>query len=751
MLPLDTLSQSCIDALSALGVSMEDITCAVTLDRLADGGAGTGELALSLPLSAFFLFEQGQLTRLDYTPDTLFLLDQYRTESALLMIRAGESRQVAYLSNKPRGKVAAMIDIWQRARDGKQTSPDHPMFKQLASKCATCGKPYRFQKPTCHCDQKQKGQLRRLLSFFRPFRLQLAAVLFCLVLTSLLSLLPPLISGQLLYDQVISPPTYDEAGNMLTGRLHEVQYIFWVIGLLLLVDLLLIGVGILQSRANATMSNRVSQRMKSNVFSAMSRLSVSYFNQQPTGSLISRVNYDAEHIRDFYIDGAPRFIVNMLQFLCMAVLLFLMNWQLSLLLLIPVPLIVVIFRRRLPLLNSAYTRQYRRQSSMTAMLNDSLSGVRVVKAFAKEQEESDSFFRKSTRLYEANLHTNLISLTIFPIVGLLIGLTSSLLWGVGGVEVMGGRMTYGELTAFISYAAMLMAPLNFFSNFTNLLTRTLNSAARIFEVLDAVPDISEREQPVELERLQGRLEFQEVSFGYRPERKVLQDISFRIAPGEHIGLLGHTGSGKSTIANLIARNYDVSDGRILLDGVDVRDLSLATLHRNIAIVSQEVFLFRGTILDNIRYGRPDATKEQVEAAARVAGAHDFIMRLPDCYETFIGNGSRGLSGGERQRISIARALLTDPAILILDEATAAMDTETEQLISAAMETLIENRTAIMIAHRLSTLKNCHRLMAIEEGKLQEIGTHEELMEKKGTYYRLFTTQNDQLLKVMSGE
>jgi ATP-binding cassette subfamily B protein len=427
-----------------------------------------------------------------------------------------------------------------------------------------------------------------------------------------------------------------------------------------------------------------------------------------------------------------------------------MNWKLTLIVFIPVPIIVCMFKFMLPKLWRSYNRQWRRSHSLNVMLGDSLGGVRVVKAFAKEAEETNRFYMYSTKLYEANLKTNLISLSIFPVISLLIGMSSQAIWGFGGLEVMGDSMTYGELTAYLGYIGMIFAPLNFFTSFTNIMTDTMNSAVRMFETLDQIPEITDAPDAVEIKEFKGHIKFDQVCFHYNPNRPIVKSVSFEIQPGDHVGIVGHTGSGKSTVANLITRMYDVISGSVEIDGHNVKNIKTDSLRKGIAIVSQEIFLFRGTIADNIRYARPDASMEDVIAAARAANAHDFIMKLPEGYETMVGIGSRSLSGGERQRISIARALLLSPSILILDEATAAMDTETERQISEAIEKLIVGRTTISIAHRLSTLKDCNYLMAIENGEVAEIGTAEELMAKKGCYYKLYTLQNEQMKKVMQG-
>ena len=482
----------------------------------------------------------------------------------------------------------------------------------------------------------------------------------------------------------------------------------------------------------------------------MSRLSLSFFNQNPTGRLINRVNYDAAKIRSFYIDGVPHLIVHVLNFIGLTIFLFSITWKLTLIVFVPVPVILVIFKVMLPKLWRAFTRQWRASSSFNAMLGDSLNGVRVVKAFAKEADEGARFFRYSRRLTRANLKANVISIMIFPVVSLLVGMSSQAIWGFGGIEVMGDRMTYGELTTYIGYTGMIFGPLNFFSTFTNLITDTINAATRMFEIIDTVPEINDAKDAVPLSGIRESVRFENVCFHYSPNKPILKDVSFEVKAGEHVGLVGHTGSGKSTIANLITRMYDVVSGSITIDGVNVKEIEGISLRRSIAIVSQEVYLFGGTIADNIRYAKPEATMEEVIAAARAANAHDFIMRLPEGYESCIGIGYRALSGGERQRISIARALLLKPSLLILDEATAAMDTETERLISEAIDKLIEGRTTITIAHRLSTLKNCDRLMAVENGRIAESGTAEELLEKKGVYYKLWTLQNEQMKKVAEG-
>ena len=653
----------------------------------------------------------------------------------------GTTVVLGYCTNAIKLKLLAFTNLWERLNRGDTVANDDGIFDQFNRTCPKCGRMYRDPRNrVCEHCVNRKGVMGRLMSYFVVFKKQVLIVLLCLLATTGLSLLNPIVSGTILYDEVISE----------TGSMHEAKYVYIWVGVLTGMALLSMGIGIIQNRTNAYLSTRVTRNMKNDIFRAMQRLSLSYFNSNPTGKLINRVNYDAERIRSFFIDGVPYLISHVLSYIVLTILLFCINWKLTLILYAPIIPVVLILKFALPKLWKCYSHQWRRSSSMNTMMNDSLSGIRVVKAFAKEDNETSRFYEYASKLYKANLRTQKVSMFIFPIISILVAGTCHAMWGFAGIEVMGEHMTYGELTVYMGYTGMIFGPLNFFTNFTNMVTDTMNSAVRMFEVLDTTPEVVEAQDPVRLDTIDGVITFDHVNFHYNPNRPILKDISFTIHKGDHVGLVGHTGSGKSTIANLITRMYDVVSGSITIDGVDIKDIEMNSLRRNVAIVSQEVYIFRGTILDNIRYAKPEATREEVVAAAKAANAHDFILRMPEGYDTMVGIGSRSLSGGERQRVSIARALLLNPSLLILDEATAAMDTETERLISEAIDRVSEGKTTISIAHRLSTLKNCNYLRAIDNGELAEMGTAEELMEKKGIYYKLWTLQNEQLQKVMEG-
>ena len=688
----------------------------------------------------------------DLPPEQGDLTDEAFREVKKTYAVGGTTVVLGYCTNSIKLKLLAFVGLWERLDRGEEIADDDGIFNQFERACPKCGRMYSDPRNrVCeHCVNK-KGVMGRLMGYFMVFKKQVFVVLLCLLATTALSLLNPIVSGSILFDQVITPPTFDEVtGEQLTGMMHEEKYVYIWVGVLTGMALLSMGIGIIQNRTNAYLSTRVTRNMKNDIFRAMQRLSLSYFNANPTGKLINRVNYDAERIRSFFIDGVPYLISNVLSYIVLTILLFCMNWKLTLILYSPIIPVVLILKFALPKLWKSYSHLWRRSSSMNTMMNDSLSGIRVVKAFAKEDGETSRFYEYATKLYSANLRTQKVSMFIFPIISILIGATCHAMWGFAGFEVMGQRMTYGDLVVYMGYTGMIFGPLGFFTNFTNMVTDTLNSAVRMFEVLDQVPEVVEAPDPVRLDSIEGEIVFDHVNFHYNPNRPILKDISFTIKKGDHVGLVGHTGSGKSTIANLITRMYDTVSGTITIDGVDIKQLETNSLRRNVAIVSQEVYIFRGTIMDNIRYARPEATRDEVVAAAKAANAHDFIVSLPEGYDTMVGIGTRSLSGGERQRVSIARALLLNPSLLILDEATAAMDTETERLISEAIDRVSAGKTTISIAHRLSTLKNCDYLMAIDNGELAELGSAEELLEKKGIYYKLWTLQNEQLHKVMEG-
>jgi len=462
---------------------------------------------------------------------------------------------------------------------------------------------------------------------------------------------------------------------------------------------------------------------------------------------MTQVNEDANTIYGFFCDGVPYMLINIVQVIVLVVLLFIMQPLLALISLITVPAFLFMIKWMYRRQRMYHARRYSNSKQMNGFLADVFSGVRVVKAFSKEQEEIKRFTYRNQNLAASEKTQALFSNYAWPLAHQILYIGNIVAWGIGGWMIIGdfGGMTYGSLLTFIAYMNMIFSPLEFFVHFFDQTADCSNALQRLFEIMDAEPDVAQKENPERPDPLGGEVVFDHVSFSYQKGKKIIDDVSFEVPDGHILGIVGHTGAGKSTLANLLMRMYDAEEGEIRIGGYPVKDLELATLYRNVAIVSQETYLFMGTILENIRYARPDATFEEVIEAARCAGAHDFIMKLPDAYHTRIGFGYKDLSGGERQRVSIARAILKNPKILILDEATAAMDTGTERKIQEALGELIKGKTTIMIAHRLSTLRDADELVVIEHGKVAERGTHEALLQKEdGIYKKLFTLQEEAL-------
>ncbi len=649
-------------------------------------------------------------------------------EPVLLAAFTNFCKESMFLFAKYANKIAA-------GEEFEVDEKDDPTNKH----CPKCGLRYPdMNRRICpHCMEKGKI-FRRFSVFLMRYRWSLLIAVLSLVMLTSMSILAPYLSSGFFYDEVIFGV---EGVNRFAGE------ILLVLGLIIATRVLKMIATMINNYITSTIAAKMVFDLKKTIFSAIERLSLSFFTGRQTGGLMTQVNEDANTIYSFFCDGVPYMLINIVQVIVLVVLLLLMQPVLALLSLVTVPVFLILIKWMYRRQRMYHARRFSNSKQMNGFLADVFSGVRVVKAFSKEQEEIKRFTYRNQNLAESEKKQALFSHYAWPLAHQILYVGNIVAWGVGGWMIISnvGGMTYGSLLTFIAYMNMIFSPLEFFVHFFDQTADCSNALQRLFEIMDAEPDVAQKENPERPEHLGGEVVFDHVSFSYQKGKKIIDDVSFDVPDGHILGIVGHTGAGKSTLANLLMRMYDAEEGEIRIGGYPVKDLELATLYRHVAIVSQETYLFMGTILENIRYARPDATYEEVIEAAKCAGAHDFIMKLPDAYDTRIGFGYKDLSGGERQRVSIARAILKNPKILILDEATAAMDTGTERKIQEALSELIKGKTTIMIAHRLSTLRDADELVVIEHGKVAERGTHESLLQKEdGIYKKLFTLQEEAL-------
>ena len=607
---------------------------------------------------------------------------------------------------------------------------DFSRFSSVGRTCPKCGKPYPHGSHTCPRCVSKKKTLRRLLSLAKNEWKYVAIAAFLFFATTGISLLNPYINRVLVDDYIQNT----ETDIFLLGF---VGVVLSMLGTNLLRRLFSICRGYFLTTAG----NRLIVRLRDMVFAKIQTLSVAKISRRTSGELMKRVNSDTNVIKQFLISHFPNLLEQSLLLAAIGAAMLFYDWRLALLIMIPAPFVALAFRLFWRFMRGMFNRTWELNSRANAILHDIFSGIRVVKSYGMEKREEERFLGMSAKEREAQLRQERAWAILMPSLHFLMGLGEYVLLFYVGNKMLDGTMTAGEMAQFSAYAGMVYGPLNALMNFPRHFMHMMTSVTRVYEIMDETVDIQDRSELV-VKEIKGRIDIERVSFGYEDADTVLRDINLHIEPGEFIGLVGKSGVGKSTLINLIMRMYDVDEGAIRIDGTDIRDIPQEILRARMGVVLQENFLFAGSVWQNLTYAKPDATREEVIQAAKNAGAHEFIIRLPDGYNTYIGEKGHTLSGGERQRISIARALLHDPKILILDEATASLDTETEKLIQDALQALSAGRTTIAIAHRLSTLRNATRLVVMDKGSIAEVGTHDELMEKQGIYYGLVMAQRD---------
>lgn len=662
--------------------------------------------------------------------------EQYLATGQLTYKYKDEYYSLAHFSIGLLEKADNFRRIFNAYKDNK--SHEQYLNDATGNVCEKCGTPIPKGLKYCKDCIDKSSTIKRLFSFFGDFKWKMIFMIGAVLFSSAINIILPQFSTQKLYDEVLN------TGNTAPYEVL-IKGLFTVVLTMAALKLTQQLFTLFYQYIVAGMLPQVVYGIKLKIFKAMQKLSVGFYTHKQTGSLMDRVTRDANNIYWFFVDGFPYLIGNALTVAGLLIVMFFTNIKLTLLVIVGAGLIIFLY----PVVNKKFRKLHHKvwvqNANLTSKVSDNINGHRIIKAFSKEENELDQFNSVSEKLYKAELKSGNTENTVFPILSVIIYIIGAVVLGYGGVlAVITKELTIGELLTFVVYLQMLQAPIEFLSWVTTWWARCVDSAQRVFEIMDTEPDVKDKDNPIILENFRGEIELKELQFEYEPAHPIIKELSLKIEAGEMLGIVGKTGAGKTTISNLIARLYDPKDGVVKIDGHDVKDLSSKQLRQNIGIVSQDIFLFMGTIADNIRYARPEATNDEVIAAAKAASAHTFISKLPDGYETYVGSGGQDLSGGERQRISIARTIIQNPKILILDEATAAMDTETERNIQNSLAQLKKGRTTIAIAHRLSTLRDADKLAVIDDGECIEFGSYEELMEKKGAYYNMFKLQEEAL-------
>ncbi len=597
--------------------------------------------------------------------------------------------------------------------------------------CPTCGRPFIAGTHICpHC-QSKRTVYKKLWGMTRGLRLMMLVPLLTAAIGMVISFVVPRLQ-EMLIDGYILNEHYNAKGDWF---LHFVVIVAAIVSF----DIITKLIGLVQGRIATVAGNRFTRFLRTLLFEKIQMLSMASVQKKSTGDLMGRINNDVSVVQNFVTNLLPTYFAQLLSFFVGLVLILSLDWKMSLFVFVPIPFVVLAiygFRHMMRRLN---IKGWITGQRTNRTLQDILSGIRVVKAYGKEDAAIEEFCNCTNAQAHQNEHNAKVFDTVFPLLGFALRFGSYLIMWYGNVQLFHGSMSMGRLNRFNTYASIIYNPLMQITLIPRNISAFATSFGKIMEILEEEPEVADAASPTHF-RFKGDVSVQHVTFGYEAGTPVLRDVSVEVKAGEMIGIVGHSGCGKSTLINLIMRMYDPAEGRIEIDGVDIKDIGQQSLRSQMGIVLQETLLFSGSIRDNIKYAMPYATDAEVIRAARAANAHDFIMRLPEGYNTIVGEKGYSLSGGERQRVAIARALIHNPPILILDEATAALDTETEKLIQDAIDKLTDNRTTFAIAHRLSTLRNASKILVIDHGRIAEFGTHMELLEQRGIYYKLVMAQ-----------
>jgi ATP-binding cassette subfamily B protein len=639
------------------------------------------------------------------------------------------------------------------------------------SRCEKCGEPIPSWSGVCvNCVQNSK-LIFRLFKYAVPFLYVMIPAFLLMLVIRFIAVLPPILSKELV-DNILDPagtvisaavdnggPVPEQLPETSWGHLEGIKntlggwfgsmplggsfgHLIWLVAFMAGIRVFTMVVSSVRGYMMAWVGQNITRRLQNETYEHLNALSIDFFHERDTGNLMSRITHDVSRLRDFIANGLQDIIGDSLTLINMCIIMFLFSWKLALWTLIPIPCLIfftIYFGKKM---SKVYSALWKRYANISTILASTIPGVRVVKAFARERYEISRFSDLTHQVFSGEMNAAKLGSLYRPMMHFFTYSGSIIIWLVGGWQLFQGDLTLGILVMFQSYIMQFFGPVYTLCQMNERFIRAGTSAERVFEILDTPPSVADKRDAVALANIRGAIEFKDVYFSYDSEKDALNGVSFQVQPGEMIGLVGHSGAGKSTLINLITRFYDPNEGTIEIDGHNSKDIRIKALRQQVGVVLQDPFLFAGTIAENIGYSKPGASRHEIIASAKAANAHDFIIKFPDGYDTMVGERGARVSGGERQRISIARAILKNPRILILDEATSSVDTETESKIQEALERLVQGRTVFAIAHRLSTLKYADRLVVLKEGEVDEIGTHEELLAREGTYAGLCEKQTE---------
>jgi ATP-binding cassette subfamily B protein len=676
------------------------------------------------------------------------LLEAHTAEGNIPLVRYTEARSDA-METAEEGLKELLPDFQPEEEEKYGGEAEERERRSKAKPCPKCSSPMPRWMNVCPDCLDKRQLLVRLIQRSKQYWKPITQTFILTAFLRFCAIYPAELQRQLVDNAL-------KVNVRTPGVLHVHFGMLWkIIAILAVIRVAASAVGALQQYVMTWLGEKVTNDLRIDIYTHLQKLGVNYYDQKETGWIMDRVTGDTSTLQSFMTDTLQRTVLNAMTLAVIGVMMFGKHPFLAFLALLPAPVVCFMSSRFMQRTHSIWHWAWRRRSRMFALLSNVLPGVRVVKAFVQEGREFERFEKQSEDYMSARVDAARIFAGFSLSSNFIMSLSTLAIWGYGGYLVLQNPtglpkdgVTIGILIMFMTLVAQFYAPLQELTNMSQQIQQAATSGQRVFEVLDTEPDMTDKPGAVELKEIDGKVEFRNVTFGYDERRPVLKNITFTIEPGEMIGLVGPSGAGKSTTINLICRFYDVTGGAVLVDDHDVREVTVQSLRNQIGIVLQEPFLFHGTIAENIAYGCPDADMARVMRAAKAANAHDFILRFPDGYDTMVGERGARLSGGERQRISIARAILKNPRILILDEATSSVDTETEALIQEAIDRLVHGRTTFAIAHRLSTLQHANRLLVLEKGKLVECGTHAELLQKEDGTFRRLVDMHQQLASVV---